>query len=153
MIDTPGSHPRNSMKVVQGGDRRSNRCDRRQQYGGRRASDFSPPAPWRNYHWPQHRGPYSLNEPKKEVFYKNTQVSLTRKEYELFRLLFSEPEQVFSTHQIAAALWQGRPEDYLDAKEREIKQLIYTIRKKLKTISDGAEQIENVRGFGYRLNP
>ncbi len=145
--------PGGTIHVVQSLDRRANRQDRRTRACGRRASDLPRCATSRRQCGtpPRRMGPYRLDEHKKEVFYNNVQVSLTRKEYELFYLIFSNPGRVFSTHQIAGMLWQGKPEVYLDAKEREIKQLVYTIRKKLKKISSGSEQIENIRGFGYRL--
>lgn len=84
----------------------------------------------------------------KRVFLNGTEVKLSPKEYELVRLLASEPGKVFSNEEILQAVWAGRQW----ATAQDVKQYIYFVRKKLEADPENPKFIITVRGFGYKLN-
>lgn len=84
----------------------------------------------------------------KRVFLNGTEVKLSPKEYELLKLLASEPGRVFSNEEILQAVWAGRQW----ATAQDVKQYIYFIRKKLEADPENPKFIITVRGFGYKLN-
>ncbi len=71
-------------------------------------------------------------------------VELTRREYELLRLLLSHPGRVFTRDQLLGTLWGY---DYA-GETRTVDVHIRTLRQKLGPCGD---QIETVRGVGYRM--
>jgi len=83
----------------------------------------------------------------KRVFLNGTEVKLSPKEYELVRLLASEPGRVFSNEEILQAVWTGRHW----ATAQDVKQYIYFVRKKLEADPENPQFIVTVRGFGYKL--
>lgn len=99
---------------------------------------------------PPHVGEGSLvvDNAAKRVLLNGTEVKLSPKEYELVRLLASEPGRVFSNEEILQAVWTGRRW----ATAQDVKQYIYFIRKKLETDPENPRFIITVRGFGYKLN-
>ena len=80
---------------------------------------------------------------KEELVWDNKVISLTRKERELLKLLFSNVNKVFSTEDIIYELWY----DYDTLKLSSLKTLIKTLRKK---IPEG--MIRNVFGVGYTID-
>ncbi len=84
----------------------------------------------------------------KRVFLRGTEVKLSPKEYELLRLLASEPGRVFSNEEILQAVWAGRQW----ATAQDVKQYIYFVRRKLEADPENPRFIITVRGFGYKLN-
>jgi len=83
----------------------------------------------------------------KRVFLNGSEVKLSPKEYELVRLLASEPGRVFSNGEILQAVWAGRQW----ATAQDVKQYVYFVRKKLETDPENPRFIITVRGFGYKL--
>ncbi|MCX8102976.1 MAG: winged helix-turn-helix domain-containing protein [Candidatus Bipolaricaulota bacterium] len=84
----------------------------------------------------------------KRVFLNGSEVKLSPKEYELVRLLASEPGRVFSNEEILQAVWAGRQW----ATAQDVKQYIYFVRKKLEADPENPRFIITVRGFGYKIN-
>lgn len=84
----------------------------------------------------------------KRVLLNGTEVKLSPKEFEVVRLLASEPGRVFSNEEILQAVWTGRQW----ATAQDVKQYIYFVRKKLETDPENPRFIITVRGFGYKLN-
>lgn len=84
----------------------------------------------------------------RRVFLRGAEVKLSPKEYELLRLLASEPGRVFSNEEILQAVWAGRQW----ATAQDVKQYIYFIRRKLEADPENPRFIITVRGFGYKLN-
>lgn len=102
--------------------------------------------------WPQAMrvGELQLDESGKAVSLAGVPLALSPKLYTLLSLLSSEPGRVFSDREILAAVWP----DSRYANAKDVKQHIYLLRKKLRGVKPGAEEmIVNVPGFGYRLDP
>jgi len=97
---------------------------------------------------PLRAGPLVIDPQSKEVRLWDERVSLSPKEYELIRLLASEPGRVFSTHEILERVW---PQGYT-ATAKDVKQYIYLLRKKLEPDPKRPQLIVTVRGFGYKLS-
>lgn len=82
--------------------------------------------------------------------YDERPLDLTRKLYELLLLFARSPERIFSDKDLIEALWQ----DSEYAASGDVKQHIYLLRKSIRAVHpDPKAVIENVKGFGYRLNP
>ena len=74
---------------------------------------------------------------------------LSRKEFDVLELLFQASGQACSIDAISAAGWPERPDSIVDS--REVSQLIRRIRRRI-GLPNGNVQIDNVRGYGYRLS-
>lgn len=74
------------------------------------------------------------------------EVALTPKEYELLKLLASEPGRVFTNEEIINCLWDGGR-----ATSTDVKQYIYHLRNKIERDPQNPQLIQNVKGFGYKL--
>jgi DNA-binding response OmpR family regulator len=73
-------------------------------------------------------------------------VALSPKEYELLRLLASEPGRVFTNEEIINSLWDGGR-----ATSSDVKQYIYHLRNKIERDPQVPQLIVNIKGFGYKL--
>ena len=93
-------------------------------------------------------GNIHIDDRSKTVTVGDSFLSLSPKEYKLLRLLASEPGRVFSSDEIIAHLWP----DSDRAAANDVKQYIHLLRSKLYRSADIGEPIENIKGFGYRLN-
>lgn len=89
-------------------------------------------------------GALTLDTQRHQVFVAGREVQLTRKEFELLRLLASQPGRVYSRDALLSQVWGY---DF-DGETRTIDVHLRTLRQKL-----GAEgaRVETVRGVGYRL--
>ncbi len=74
---------------------------------------------------------------------------LSRKEFDVLELLYQASGQACSIEEISVAGWPERPGAAVDA--REVSQLIRRIRRRI-GLPTGNVQIDNVRGYGYRLS-
>lgn len=90
-----------------------------------------------------------IDDVSKRVFLNGVEVKLSPKEYELLRLLASEPGRVFSNEEILKNVWAGSRW----ATAQDVKQYVYFLRKKLEADPENPKFIITVRGFGYKLNP
>ncbi len=94
-------------------------------------------------------GPLAIDGAAKEVRLNGHPVRLSPKEFELLRLLASQPGRVFSSREILERLWpEGR-----FATPKDVKQYVYLLRRKLERDPKHPELIVTVKGFGYKLVP
>lgn len=75
------------------------------------------------------------------------EVSFTKYEYLILKLLMSEPERIFTQNNIYESIWN---EEFF-GEENAINVHISNIRKKLSEINKNEQYIETVRGIGFRL--
>ena len=78
------------------------------------------------------------------VIYKEGELILPKKEFELLLLLVSIPEKVFSRKEIFKEIWR----DDVIVGERTIDVHIRKLRKKM-----GNDYIKTSKGFGYSFSP
>ena len=89
-------------------------------------------------------GPVRLDVQRHRVFVEESEVTLTRMEFELLRYLLENRGVVLSRDQILTKIW-----DYnYSGETRTVDVHIRTLRQKL---GDAGALIETVRGVGYRL--
>ena len=79
---------------------------------------------------------------RKDVLVDGLPVQLTRREFELFRLLFESPDRVYSREEILKTVW---PEDGC-VLDRTVDVHITRLRKKL---HEYGSRIMNRSGYGY----
>ena len=75
------------------------------------------------------------------------EVSFTKYEYLILKLLMSEPGRIFTKNNIYESIWN---EEFF-GEENAINVHISNIRKKLSEINKNEQNIETVRGIGFRL--
>ena len=71
------------------------------------------------------------------------EINLTSKELELLSFLIKNSNRIVSTDELKSNLW----EDYFEATDSALKNLLNKVRKKI-----GKESIVNISGVGYRLD-
>ena len=91
-----------------------------------------------------HCGTITLSQREHRVTVGTERVALTFKEFELLKLLMSEPGTVFSRERILSEIWGL---DYL-GESRTVDMHIKTLRQKL---GEAGKNIVTVIGVGYRL--
>lgn len=84
----------------------------------------------------------SIDDSRKVVTVRGTEISLTRIEYEIFKLLFSNEGKVFSREDILSRVW---PDDVI-VTDRAVDVNITRLRKK---IGEYGGRIVSRHGFGY----
>ncbi|HEY9840119.1 MAG: response regulator transcription factor [Candidatus Sericytochromatia bacterium] len=84
----------------------------------------------------------------RRVWQSQSEVELTRKEFELLVLLASNRGRVFSRQDLLEKLWQHNP----DINERSIDAQIRRLRDKIEPDVQEPFYIETVRGSGYRFH-
>ncbi|WP_314587719.1 response regulator transcription factor [Paenibacillus terrigena] len=94
-----------------------------------------------------HQGDLTMDLDSQQVFYQNLPIPLTSREFELFRLLFMHPNQVFSREQIYAKIWGFDAEG--DA--ATITEHIKNIRAKLACAAPEKTFVTTVWGVGYKF--
>ena len=90
------------------------------------------------------QGAILLDADKHVVRVQGTEVYLTYKEFELLRILMAHPGQVFSRDRLLAEIWGYA----IDGETRTVDVHIRSLRHKL---GAAGEEIETVRGIGYRM--
>ncbi|MCS7198109.1 MAG: response regulator transcription factor [Candidatus Bipolaricaulota bacterium] len=93
-------------------------------------------------------GELEIDDGLKQVKLKGYTISLSPKEYEILKLLASEPGRVFSHQEIIAAVWQNKP--FITSSD--VTKYIYLLREKLEEDPQNPKYIMTVRGFGYKLS-
>jgi len=93
-------------------------------------------------------GGLTIDDKAKEVRVNGVEINLSPKEYDLLRLLASEPRRVFSTREILRAVW---PERVDESGPEDVKKYIYYLRNKLRGLPSPGPAVRTVRGFGYKL--
>ena len=84
---------------------------------------------------------YSICTQTKTLFHKETAISLSKKEKQLFFLLWNHKNQLVPFEQIEEDLWCGEP-----VSNASRRQVIYRLRQKLSHMT-----IENVKSLGLKL--
>lgn len=92
-------------------------------------------------------GDLSIDDQTKSVCLNQETVLLSPREYELLRLLTSQPGRIFSNDEIVKEVWN----DDQYAIPQDVKKYIYLLRKKLETDPSHPKRLLTVRGFGYKL--
>lgn len=117
-----------------------------------RALKKHPNAPWNDRDRLDTRffyGDLCISILKRDVLFKRMPIKMTKTEFKIFRLLASNPEQVFSCRQIYTNVWN----EYTDIEvDGIIRSHIQHIRKKL----EKATQLSYICakwGFGYYFDP
>lgn len=89
----------------------------------------------------------TLNSLTQEIFYKETPIPLTKKEFKILELLIRHPKKVYSKQELYQLIWNN---DYMED-ENTINVHISNIRRKFHKIDKNIEYIETVWGIGIRL--
>jgi DNA-binding response OmpR family regulator len=92
-------------------------------------------------------GGISLDDRRKEVRVNGCPVSLSPLEYNLLKLLISEPNRVFSPDEIVDSVWPNKS----NADVTDVKQYIHLLRNKIEQSPSEHRLIQTVKGFGYRF--
>jgi two-component system phosphate regulon response regulator PhoB len=92
-----------------------------------------------------HRAGFIVNITGREIFYLERSIKVTFSEFEILKLLISNPGRVYSRLQI---MQSARGDESYIVTERAIDVQIVNLRKKLK---DGGKFIKTVRGAGYKF--
>lgn len=92
-------------------------------------------------------GDLLIDDVHKEVRLRGQPVRLSPKEYELLKLLASEPGRVFSHEEIIEKVWHNKPL----ITSADVIKYIYLLREKLEENPKKPKLILTVRGFGYKL--
>ncbi len=92
-------------------------------------------------------GPVSIDLVRHIVTVRGEQVSLTRSEFQLLRLLAARPGEVFRRHQIMEELWQTE----FDGDVRACDVHISNLRQKVERDAQRPELVVTVRGVGYKF--
>jgi two-component system response regulator RegX3 len=93
-------------------------------------------------------GPVEIDLSRHLVTVRGHQVSLTRSEFQVLRLLVERPGQVFSRKQIMEELWQTEFRGDVRACDVHISNL----RQKVERDPQEPELVVTVRGVGYKFN-
>jgi DNA-binding response OmpR family regulator len=99
-----------------------------------------PPERWRV-------GELEIDDTQKCARLRGREVALSPKEYELLKLLASQPGRVFSDEEIIRHVW---PEGGL-ASSTDVKRYIYLLRQKVEADPKNPALVLTVPGFGYKL--
>ena len=92
-------------------------------------------------------GDIKINHSTHELLMNNKKLVLTPREFQLFKILASNPNFVFSKAKLAEEIWNN-----VDNSEQfNISVLIKRIREKIEIDPSNPKYIKTVRGRGYRL--
>ena len=80
------------------------------------------------------------------VFIKNRDLKLTKVEFELFSILYSQPERIFTRFQLIEHIYQ----DHRTVSDRTVDSHIKKLRNKIATVQPALDIIRSVYGIGYR---
>ncbi|MCR5004642.1 MAG: response regulator transcription factor [Clostridiales bacterium] len=92
-------------------------------------------------------GGIELNDRTKEVTLDGEPVSLTPKEYEILKLLISNPDRVFSPKEIYSTVWKDKP----FGTDNTVAVHIRHLREKLEIDPAEPRYIKVIFGQGYKL--
>ena len=95
-----------------------------------------------------HHGHLTIDLDSLQLFYKNTPIPLTSREFELFQLLFMHPNQVFSREQMYEKIWGYDAE----GDSATVTEHIKNIRAKLAAVAPEQTFVTTVWGVGYKFN-
>lgn len=93
-------------------------------------------------------GPVTIDLVRHLASVRGQQISLTRSEFQLLRLLAGRPGEVFARSQIMEELWQTE----FDGDERACDVHISNLRQKVERDPQHPELVLTVRGVGYKFS-
>lgn len=93
-------------------------------------------------------GGLQVNIESRTVTSANSQLNLTRLEFDLFYYLLSNQGRVLSRERLLEQVWGYE----FTGDTRAVDSAVKRLRAKLRSVSDNADSIEAVRGIGYRMN-
>lgn len=85
---------------------------------------------------------YEIDETQRLVFYKNEQLDLTTKEYDLLMFFVKNRSKPYTREDILKEVWE---EDYFGS-DRVVDDTMRRLRRKMPNLT-----IQTIYGFGYRL--
>lgn len=92
-------------------------------------------------------GDCRMDTAAKQVFWQNTPVDLTKKEYSILEYLMVHQDKVVSAEELIEHVWDSEA----DAFSNSFRFHISSLRKKLAAVSGGDGLVMTVRGQGYRM--
>jgi DNA-binding response OmpR family regulator len=92
-------------------------------------------------------GAIRIDDRAKTVTVDRQAVALSPREYDLLKLLATDPGKVFSSEEIIAEVWAGSSR----AAASDVKQYVHRLRVKIESRPDSPQRLETVKGFGYKL--
>ncbi len=93
--------------------------------------------------------PLSINEQRQSITLNGQTIVLTILEFNLFRLLYHNPQSIFSRQHIIDNIYH----DYRIVSEQTVNSHIRNLRKKLTELSPDHELIYSIYAAGYRYAP
>jgi DNA-binding winged helix-turn-helix (wHTH) protein/tetratricopeptide (TPR) repeat protein len=91
-------------------------------------------------------GEYTLNRVRWTVLWREEQISLSRKGFDVLLYLIDHRDRVVSKDELLRVLWEGQ-----FVQESNLTQQIFLLRKALSKHESGDKLIETVAGRGYRF--
>lgn len=91
----------------------------------------------------------SVNMQTREVMAEGQLANLTAKEFDILKLLITNPKRIFTTDQLFESAWKLHS---LDGDSRTVMVYISTLRKKIEINPNNPKYILSVRGVGYKFN-
>lgn len=88
-----------------------------------------------------------LDDKRLKVLYQNQELELTAVEFELLKILYEHPGQIFSREQLIQSIYR----DHRVVSDRTVDSHIKKLRKKLAQLSTEYEFIYSVYGAGYKF--
>lgn len=85
----------------------------------------------------------------REVLVRGQEVKLTRKEFELLRLLITHPLRVYTFEVLFGQVWG---EEYTVVSKKTVINHMGNLRRKLKVDPGGPDYIINIHGIGYKYD-
>jgi DNA-binding response OmpR family regulator len=85
----------------------------------------------------------------REVMAEGQLANLTAKEFDILKLLITNPKRIFTTDQLFESAWKLHS---LDGDSRTVMVYISTLRKKIEINPNNPKYILSVRGVGYKFN-
>jgi DNA-binding response OmpR family regulator len=92
-------------------------------------------------------GPLTIDTRTRTVTVRGARVHVAQKEYELLLKLASDPDRVFTKHELLRDIWGYT----VDARTRTLDSHASRLRKKLRAADPTTPFVENRWGVGYRL--
>lgn len=90
-----------------------------------------------------------IHLPTLEVYVRGSKVDLTPREFEILRVLASEPGRTFTREELTGMISRRNPD--LPEDSNMIAMHVVNIRKKIEGDPENPRLIQTVRGYGYRF--
>lgn len=87
-----------------------------------------------------------INTDAHTVCINSREIYLTPKEFQVFFLLYSNPDTAFTKEEIYEAVWREPANGFCHA----VENTVFQIRKKLRPLCGGRDCIRTLTGYGYR---